>query len=64
MLLWLKVLSDGAYLKKIQKNNRQGCRSKGEMLKEICPEAARAITAFISAMKMITKNNEKIKTLH
>ena len=43
MLLCRKVLSGGAYLKKFKKN-RQGCRSKGELLKGVYPEAARAIT--------------------
>jgi len=53
MVIWLKVPSDRAYLKKLKKN-RQGCRSKGELLKEIYTEVARAITKSTSYVSIVT----------
>ncbi|MCW8923458.1 MAG: hypothetical protein OQK69_07490 [Gammaproteobacteria bacterium] len=59
MLLSAKVLSDGLIVKKNQKKDRRGCRSKGELLKVICQMAARAITTSIFNMKMAKKIMKK-----
>lgn len=61
MLLCRKVLSSRAYLKKLKKN-RQDCRSKGELLKTIYPEAARAITKATYYVAIVIKNEKKHTT--
>ena len=44
MVLCIKVLSGGANIKKSKKKTGKAAGQRGELLKGVCPKAARAIT--------------------